>query len=74
MSYTGLDLTPAMIEQAKKKNRTIIVIYNSLRKEKSWLPWYLDDYEDVAQPFWVKDAYGNKVGNYTFIKQELGYE
>ena len=72
--YTGLDLTPAMIEQAKKKNRTIIVIYNSLRKEKSWLPWYLDDYEDVAQPFWVKDAYGNKVGNYTFIKQELGYE
>ena len=61
-------------EQAKKKNRTIIVIYNSLRKEKSWLPWYLDDYEDVAQPFWVKDAYGNKVGNYRFIKQELGYE
>lgn len=61
-------------EQAKKKNRTIIVIYNSLRKETSWLPWYLDDYEDVAQPFWVKDAYGNKVGNYTFIKQELGYE
>ena len=61
-------------EQAKKKNRTIIVIYNSLRKETSWLPRYLDDYEDVAQPFWVKDAYGNKVGNYTFIKQELGYE
>ena len=61
-------------EQAKKKNKKIIIIYNSLRKETSWLPWYLDDYEDIAQPFWVKDAYGNKVGNYTFIKQELGYE
>lgn len=61
-------------EQAKKKKKTIIVVYNSLYKQSGWLPNYLSDYEDVAQPFWIKNVLGNKVGNYQFIKKALGYD
>ena len=61
-------------EQAKKKNKKIIVVYNSLRQESTWLPSYLLDYESIAQPFWIKNTYGDKVGNYAFIKKELGYD
>lgn len=61
-------------EQAKKRKKLIIVIYNSLRKESNWLPFYMKDYESDAQPFWIKNAYGEKVGNYTYIKQVFGYD
>ena len=61
-------------EQAKKKEKTIIVVYNSLYKWTDWLPTYMSDYNDQAQPFWVKNEYGEKVGNYAFIKKALGYE
>lgn len=61
-------------EQAKKKNKTIIVLYNSLHKQSSWLPSYLSDYEEDAHPFWKKDIWGNKVGDYEYIKKALGYE
>lgn len=61
-------------EQAKKRKKPIIVIYNSLRKESNWLPFYMEDYESDAQPFWVKNSFGEKVGNYTYIKQALGYD
>lgn len=61
-------------EQAKKKNKTIIVVYNSLNKQPSWLPSYLKEYESAAEPFWMKDYWGNKVGNYQYIKKVLGYE
>ena len=61
-------------EQAKKRNKKIIIVYNSLRKEESWLPHYMSGYESIAGPFWIKNSYGMKVGNYTYIKQELGYE
>lgn len=57
----------------QQKGKHIVVVYNSMRKESSWLPPYLKGYEDVAQPFWVKDAIGRKVGNYSFIKKELGF-
>ncbi len=60
-------------EQAKKRNKVIIVVYNSLRKESNWLPSYMKEYEDDAQPFWIKNAYGKKVGNYAYIKEALGY-
>lgn len=60
-------------EQAHKRGKHVVVVYNSTRRESSWLPSYLKDYEDVAQPFWVKDALGRKVGNYSFIKGELGF-
>jgi hypothetical protein len=39
-------------EQAKKRNKTIIVVYNSTRKETGWLPSYMSGYESVAIPFW----------------------
>lgn len=61
-------------EQAKKKGKTIIIAYNSLYKQSSWLPWYMSAYADKAQPFWIKNVWGNKVGNYAFIKKALGYE
>lgn len=61
-------------EQAKKKNKTIIVVYNSLNRQAGWLPSYLKGYESDAQPFWVKDYWGDKVGNYQYIKKALGYE
>ena len=60
-------------EQAKKRKKTIIVVYNSLIKQANWLPSYMKDYESVAQPFWRKNIYGQKVGNYAFIKEALGY-
>ena len=61
-------------EQTKKKNKTIIVVYNSLNKQPSWLPSYLKGYESVAQPFWMNNYWGDKVGNYQYIKKVLGYE
>lgn len=60
-------------EQAKKRKKPIIVVYNSLRKESNWLPSYMKDYESDAQPFWIKNYLGEKVGNYAYIKQVLGY-
>jgi hypothetical protein len=60
-------------EQAKKRKKPIVVVYNSLRKESNWLPSYMRDYESNAQPFWSKNDYGEKVGNYAYIKQMLGY-
>lgn len=61
-------------EQAKKKNKTIIIVYNSVNKQPGWLPAYMKDYENIAQPFWKYNALGNKVGNYEHIKKALGYE
>lgn len=61
-------------EQAKKKGKTIIIVYNSLYKQVKWLPAYMCDYESDARPFWKKDECGRKVGDYTCIKQALGYE
>ena len=61
-------------EQAKKRKKTIIVVYNSLRKESNWLPSYMKDYESSTEPFWTKNIYGEKVGNYTYIKKALGYD
>lgn len=60
-------------EQAKIKGKPIIIVYNSTRYESSWLPSYMKDYEDNAVPFWLKDTYGNKVGNYSYIKEALGF-
>lgn len=60
--------------QAKRKGKTIIVVYNSLNKQPSWLPDYMSDYESEAYPFWTRNALGTKVGNYTHIKKALGYD
>lgn len=60
-------------EQAQKRKKPIIVVYNSLRKESNWLPSYMADYESDAQPFWTKNYRGEKVGNYAYIKEVLGY-
>lgn len=60
-------------EQAKKKKKTIILVYNSTRKEANWLPSYMSDYEDDAKPFWKYDSSGKKVGDYAHIKEVLGF-
>lgn len=61
-------------EQAKRRGKKIIVVYNSLYRQESWLPWYLAEYKDIAVPFWTRNWRGEKVGNYQFIKEQLGYE
>lgn len=60
-------------EQAKKKKNIIIIVYNSTRKESSWLPSYMNGYEDIARPFWKIDDNGKKVGDYAYIKEALGF-
>ena len=60
-------------EQAKKKKKTIIIVYNSTRKESNWLPSYMDGYENDARPFWKINDYGRKVGDYSYIKEVLGF-
>ena len=61
-------------KQAKKKSKTIIIVYNSLNNQSSWLPDYMKSYEKDAFPFWIKNASNEKVGDYESIKQALGYE
>lgn len=61
-------------EQAKKKGKKIIIVYNSFYKQPSWLPSYMSGYENIAVPFWIRSFNGNKIGNYSTIKQALGYE
>jgi hypothetical protein len=60
-------------EQAKRKNKRIIIVYNSTRKEPLWFPAYMKGYEDIAKPFWKFDSLGNKVGNYYYIKEVLEF-
>lgn len=60
--------------QAKRKGKPIIVVYNSLTKQPHWLPSYMSDYESEAYPFWTRNAYGIKIGNYAHIKKTLGYD
>ena len=61
-------------EQAKRKGKEIIVLYNSMRKESLWLPKYMQEYEYSARPFWTKNLFGKKVGDYTYIKKALKFE
>ncbi len=61
-------------KQAVRKEKPIIIVYNALTKQPSWLPDYMNDYECKARPFWIKNANGDKMGDYQFIKKELGYE
>lgn len=58
-------------EQAKKAGKRIIIVYNSLREERTWLPSYMKEYEHIARPFWKRDILNNKVGDYQFIKEAL---
>lgn len=57
--------------QAIKKKKRIIIFYNSLNKQPSWLPSYMSEYEKDAFPFWVKNDLGYKVGNYKYLKVVL---
>lgn len=61
-------------EQAKKRNKKIVIVYNSTRNEYEWLPNYMKDYGKYAFPFWIYDANCNKVGNYQKIKETLVHE
>lgn len=72
-SINGYSYLRHEYEQAKKKGKTIVVVYNSLNKQPSWLPDYMKEFESEAQPFWVRNAWGERVGNYVFIKKALGY-
>ena len=60
------------LNRLKKQRKPLL--YNSLRNESAWLPSYMNGYEGIARPFWKKNAYGNKVGDYDSLKKELGFE
>ena len=60
--------------QSQRKHKNIIILYNSSYKQPSWLPSYMNNFKEKAYPFWKKDALGNKIGDYSYIKQALGYE
>ena len=60
-------------EQARKRKKTIIIVYNSLRRESTWLPQYMKNYESDAKPFWTRNLLGEKVGDYDHIKEVLGF-
>lgn len=61
-------------KQAQKKEKAIIIVYNALNHQSSWLPSYMSDYKEDAHPFWKKNAFGEKVGDYQYIKKALGYD
>lgn len=61
-------------EQAQKRNKPIVILYNSTRYETNWLPSYMSGYEHCAMPFWRINEYGKKVINYAELKEVLGYE
>ena len=63
-----------MFHSITGKSEKIIIFYNSSRKERSWLPSYMDGYQELAEPFWIYDDKGNKFGNYRHLKSELGVE
>lgn len=60
--------------QSVLMKKTIIIVYNSLYNQKSWLPSYMRNFSTEAVPFWTKNIWGNKVGNYSYIKKALGYD
>ena len=35
--------------------------------------FYMKNYENIARPFWTKNLWGEKVGDYSYIKEVLGY-
>ena len=63
-------------EQAKKRKSkdAIIIVYNSLYHQPDWLPNYMSGYEDKAIPFWKRNSWGDKVGDYDSIKKALGID
>ncbi len=60
--------------QAEKKGKTIVILYNALNHQPSWLPAYMKGYEQQAHPFWKKNALGEKIGDYQYIREALGYQ
>lgn len=60
-------------EQAKKKDKDIIILYNSTRYETYWLPLYMKGYENYAHPFWKYNERLEKIGDYFYIKEALGF-
>lgn len=60
--------------QAEKKGKTIIILYNALYNEPNWLPSYMKGYEQQAHLFWKRNVLGEKVGDYQYIKEALGYQ
>lgn len=60
-------------KQSIKKNKNIIILYNSMIKQSKWLPSYMSEYKEIARPFWRKDENDNEVGDYQYIKEALGF-
>ena len=72
-SINSLSYLQHEFEQAKKRNKQIIIVYNSTRKEETWLPAYIDGFQKYAVPFWTINSLGWRAGNYSYIKEVLGF-
>ncbi len=59
--------------QACRRKKEIVILYNSLKKQPSWLPDYMVGYTFNEIPFWKYDANGNKIGDYSTLKNILGF-
>ena len=60
--------------QAVRRDKSIVIVYNALNSQSGWLPSYMQGYEYLAHPFWTRNALGERVGDYQYIKKALGYE
>lgn len=61
-------------EQAARQKKNIIILYNSTRYENEWLPSYMSDYKNVARPFWITNYWGQRVGDYSYIKRHWDFD
>lgn len=59
--------------EAKKLKKQIVIVYNAINRQPTWLPAYMSGYEDIAIPFWKSNSWYGKSGNYELIKQQLGF-
>lgn len=58
-------------EQAIRKDKKILILYNSTRYEEKWLPRYMANYKEFAHPFWKKTLGNKAIGDYSLIKEAI---
>lgn len=54
-----------------KRADQIAIFYNSFYHQENWLPSYMKDYKEIAEPFWIYSPSGNQIGCYTRLKELL---
>ena len=73
-SINGYSYLEHEFRQAVQRDKNIVIVYNAMNSQSSWLPSYMKNYDYLAHPFWTRNAWGERVGDYQYIKKALGYE